>query len=125
MSDLENINSAEKMDSAILNEIRTLLETRNSILNEINQLCLLIEQETVEEFEKIKLFNEKYEEFKRIYVKINIDVNKIRIIENPKKSDLKNSRDKIENIDNIEQLMTIISVQEERLRLLAKKMIDE
>lgn len=111
MSDLENINSAEKMDSAILNEIRTLLETRNSILNEINQLCLLIEQETVEEFEKIKLFNEKYEEFKRIYVKINIDVNKIRIIENPKKSDLKNSRDKIENIDNIEQLMTIISVQ--------------
>ena len=125
MSDLENINSAEKMDSAILNEIRTLLVTRNSILNEINQLCLLIEQETVEEFEKIKLFNEKYEEFKRIYVKINIDVNKIRIIENPKKSDLKNSRDKIENIDNIEQLMTIISVQEERLRLLAKKMIDE
>ena len=125
MSDLENINSAEKMDSAILNEIRTLLETRNSILNEINQLCLLIEQETVEEFEKIKLFNEKYEEFKRIYVKINIDVNKIRIIENPKKSDLKNSRDKIENIDNIEQLMTIISVQEERLRLFAKKMIDE
>ena len=125
MSDLENINSAEKMDSAILNEIRTLLETRNSILNEINQLCLLIEQETVEEFEKIKLFNQKYEEFKRIYVKINIDVNKIRIIENPKKSDLKNSRDKIENIDNIEQLMTIISVQEERLRLLAKKMIDE
>ena len=125
MSDLENINSAEKMDSAILNEIRTLLETRNSILNEINQLCLLIEQETVEEFEKIKLFNEKYEEFKRIYVKINIDVNKIRIIEKKKKSDLKNSRDKIENIDNIEQLMTIISVQEERLRLLAKKMIDE